>query len=372
MYPLLKTLFRFLATTSFTPSGSLYAYHHSHEYPNTVNALLHYYGFETTEQKQALRYLMHQSGISDTDTILDHPFNNQMDLCKAILRFVSETQQHFIVRHGTQERWDVKTAEWMKDPTQHIPILAALKTLDMLDAIPPTLKNRDAICILGSTYLDIKTRLTYTKNLLKQKKLQGRWLILLTGERYLTPDKNGIYLDGNEQKLIQLANHLKKDLTELTETDLMKEAYNASLLHEKFQNRVALINTPKGHLPRPTTETTVTELCQWLTQHPNIQSITFISNQPYVAYQKAVIEHTFTTQNIKNIDIEVIGSPCKIGTSHHRAKAINDIIQDLGSRIWAATPNVLFALKFNIDAELQTQYFELYRNQPLIYNQAYY
>src|SRR5207244_435118 len=124
---------------------------------------------------------------------------------------------------------------------------------------------------------------------------------------YLTPGKEGHYVDGPAQELAQLAHAMGKQVDSLTETDLMKKAYETSTLYPRFLEDAVIIDTPRRHLQRPTTETTVEALCEWLKKHPHLRSITFISNQPYVIYQKEVIEQVFKTQNLSNISIAIIG-----------------------------------------------------------------
>lgn len=329
----------------------------------TMNRALEYYGFVTPAQKEALRFLMQQAEVSNTDALLD---SNGKDLARTILDFVRQTQNKFTIRTGNQERWDVQTSEWMKDPVQQQKILKALTTLDMIDAVSPSFSKRDVVCILGASRNVMVSRFDYAGNLFAANELPSKWLVLLAGERYVTPDKNGVSIDGSESELDAIAAKLGKNITLLTETDLMISSYQESKLFNKLPT--VIIDTPRRDLPRPTTETTVTEFCDWLKQHPNVQSITFVSNQPHVDYQKAIIAQVFEKQGV-NIKYEVIGAEYNASVVNNNADKINYILQALGSRIWAETPKVLDELGLDMsDPQLRAEYLELYKKQPLIYN----
>lgn len=70
-----------------------------------------------------------------------------------------------------------------------------------------------------------------------------------------------------------------------------------------------------------------------------------------------------------SIKFEVIGSEYNASVVNNDADKINYILQALGSRIWAATPEVLDALGLDMsDPQLRAEYMELYKKQPLIYN----
>ena len=356
-----------IVATSLVAGGSFYAWgQDSHRQSQNMNSALNSYGFKTTKQKEALRFLMQKSGIKDTNALLDSTASNPNALSKTILDFVRETQDKFTVRTGKQERWDVQTSDWMKDSAQQPKILEALTTLNMMDAVAPTFKKRDVICILGASRSVMVSRLDYAGDLFVEDKLPSHWLVLLAGERYVTADKNGVSVDGSEQELAAIGDKLGKNVAAITETDLMRTAYQASKLYNKLPTVV--IDTPRRDLPRPTTETTVTELCDWLKKHPEVKSITFVSNQPHVDYQKAIISQVFERQGV-SIKFEVIGSVYNASVVSNDADKINYILQALGSRIWASTPEVLDALGLDMsNPQLRAEYMELYKKQPLIYN----
>lgn len=364
----IKLLMFVLVATILAAGGTLYAFDQYSRHPRNLNAALDYYGFKAPEQKQALRLLMQKAGVKDADALLDRRAENQAALSRSILGLVIETQDKFTIRTGKQERWDVQTSDWMKDPTQQRQVLSALEILNMMDAVPPAFKKRDVICVLGASRSAMVSRLDYAGELFTEGKLPAHWLIMLAGERYVSPDKNGVRVDGSEQELSELATKVGKNVATLTETDLMKVAYEASKLHGKFPAHDVLIDTPRRNLPRPTTETTVTELCDWLKQNPEVQDITFVSNQPHVEYQKAIIAQVFEKQGVK-VRFEVIGPEYRADLVNNDADKINYVMQALGSRIWAATPEVIDAIGLDMsDPQLHVEFKKLYEKQPLIYN----
>lgn len=357
-------MFGLLATA--IAAGSVYAVKRHVDQKPSLYSTLDYYGIKNKDQKEALRYLMQNAGIPETNALLDSKAKDPDALLQSILDFVQVTQKYFTIRTGTQERWDVKTSEWMNDPNKQTKALDALKQIGMIDAVKPTLAKRDAICILGASNSVMNVRLEYAGNLYSAKELPADLLILLAGERYVTPDKNGIIIDGSQEELKAFAIKLGKSLEAVTETDLMYASYQKSALNNKLTT--VIIDTPRRDLPRPTTETTVMELCGWLKRHPHIQTITFVSNQPHVEYQRAIITQVFEREKMPT-KFEVIGAEFTNSPVKNTADQINYLAQALGSRIWAVTPKVLDQIGIKeAQPQLIADYLEIYKKNPLIYN----
>lgn len=341
----------------------------------TVYESLGLFGFETEEQKQALRFLMQKAGITDTDAILYNEVKDQMELARSILTLVRKTQNNLTIRIGRKERWEVENKDWMKEVSQQEQIIAALRVLQMFDAITPRQEQYDAICILGATRGTMITRVEYAAELFEANKISANWLITLTGERYVTPDKNGVYVDGSEQQLGELADKLHKEIAKLTETDLMLSIYQASKLYGKLPNTL-FIDTPgtrtsTGEFLRPTTETTVTDLCVALRAHPEIKNILMVSSQPHCAYQETIINEVFARHGIKIVP-EVIGTAYSLD-GDNLADKINRVVQSVGSNIWIMAPKVLqniLADSALVDSALVMEYEQLYAKNPLMFQAA--
>ncbi len=335
--------------------------------PKSLWLVLSDYGFKDAQQKQAIEFLLQKSGITDISKLLKHEEKSSEDVLKNIIEFVELTQKHFTIRTGTQERWDVKESDWMKLESDQPQILEALKKLGITNEVLPAFHNRDVICVLGARKSAMKIRLIFAENLYAENKLSSKELALLAGERYITFDKNGVSIDGTKEELSTLAKKLDKPITTLTETDLIQSLYEQYAIKLK-KLPVTIIDTPKGDLPRPTTETTVLELINWLKTHPEFTLITFVSNQPHVEYQKAVIAKTFRQNGIMNIKLEFIGP--EFSPDIDPAVNIKNLIGAVGSQIYATTPTIVekYKLLDSIhDEQLKKRFEKLYKTQQLTY-----
>jgi hypothetical protein len=340
-----KYSYMLILASVFAMTVSLFACHSCNQY--SFNDALDYYGF-TSEQKQALQSLFQQASITSFPKRL-----NKEEVVSDIISMLQETQKKFVARSGTQERWETKRLEWVnKNKSQ---ILSDLKILGFVNNIVPKQKSTDAFCILGATAQRMADRIEYA-NFLVKSGLSTKAIILLAGERYVTKG-----VDGSENNLSQMAKELGlEDYTKLTETHLIQDEFKKSPLHNKAMT-VHVIDTPRGDLPRPTTQTTILKLIEWLKNHQEIQNIIFVSNQPHVEYQKAIIDLIFKEQYV-NINYEVVGS----AVNNHND--LQPIIEGLGSYLWAATPAVLSKMNIQIkDEKIKESLKDLYSKNPLIY-----
>ncbi len=323
----------------------------------SLNLALEHYGFGNPKQKQAIEDLFAQSSIIPKDSSLNAAFPERLtkdEVIKDIIYILKETQKKFVVRSGVQERWETEALEWM---TQNkLKTYENLKILGFVDAVAPKHTTTDALCILGATASRMAGRIDYASSLIKDG-LKTKAIILLTGERYVT--KN---IDGSEIELIQIANKYNlTDWTKLNETHIIKDLYDKSDL-KNSNLAVHVIDTPKGNLPRPTTQTTVLDLIKWLKTHDDIQNITFVSNQPNVPYQSAIIDSIFKDQHV-DIKYEVVGNESA------NIEELRLIIEGFGSYIWAATPSVLLEMHLQLtDLSIKESLKELYSKNPLLYN----
>jgi len=78
--------------------------------PSSLSEILDFYGFKTSTQKEALEFLMQKAGILTSTESFNTLFPKRADpnlLFLDLLKFVQLTQQHFTIRTGNQERWEV-------------------------------------------------------------------------------------------------------------------------------------------------------------------------------------------------------------------------------------------------------------------------
>ena len=102
-------------------------------------------------------------------------------------------------------------------------------------------------------------------------------------------------------------------------------------------------------------------LVDWLKTQPQIKKILFVSNQPHVAYQSAIISSILKEQD-SPLTFQVVGPAVS------DPQEMKPLIEGLGSYLWAESPSVLS--KLNITAatqETQSALRELYLKNPLIY-----
>lgn len=150
------------------------------------------------------------------------------------------------------------------------------------------------------------------------------------------------------------------NLSKLTETHLIKSIYENSELYNKLQTFI--IDTPAGDLSRPTTETTLHELVKWLSRHQDIKRIIFVSNQPYVKYQEAVI-----TQVLKRSSPYIIFEV--VGPEIAKDIKVLNLVEGIGSYIWAETPSIVSQLgKVIANEELLQEFKKLYGKNALMYS----
>lgn len=322
----------------------------------SLEHVLDYYEFTQQEQKEAIKNLLKQASIIPANNSFTDVFpENRIDpqIIEDILRFVKITQEKFVIRNGNQERWEISVSEWMKHNQKNL--YNDLKILGFSDPIKPKINDVDAICILGATRKRMADRLEYTESLIKNG-LKTNAIILLTGERYVTEN-----IDGTAEELSNIAHRFNiQNWKKLTETHLLEDLYGMSELQKRKLEKYT-IDTPAGDLPRPTTQSTLIELIAWLKNHKNIKNIIFISNQPYVKYQKAIITSVFKDYKI-DIEFDVIGSGVQ------NKENIQPIIEGLGSYIWAVSPIVISKLRLKIDnKKIKDSFDKLYLKQPLIY-----
>jgi hypothetical protein len=365
-------LFGVLAASLATGGAFYYNIKHTETFkPKNLNIVLNEYGFTSAAQKVALRYLMQESGIKNTEQLFADKANS-IELAHGILELVNSTQDKFTIRTGKQERWEIDTPDWIQDKTKQPLILISLKILKMFEGVLPSFEQRDAICVLGATNTTMVERLKYAGELHGIGALPAKRLVFLVGERSAIENQDGKPLDGTKEELLALSRKIGKsgkdnnDYSSVTETDLMRESYEKSMLFNKLATH--FIDTPRRDLPRPTTQTTVEELCIWLRQHPEIKTLTFVSNQPHVEYQKAIIAQVFEAEAM-DIKFEVIGAECEFTTTNNNlADLLQYVVGALGSTIYAKTPGVLDALGFDLssDQQLKQQILKIYARQPLI------
>lgn len=327
----------------------------------SLDTALDYYGFAHDDQKRALKTLFAHAGII-THTQPWHALfperTTASELADDILTMVAKTQAAFTLRHDKLERWEIQPSPWMSNHVEeHI---QSLSQLGFTDALYPRTRTADIICILGSTREDLINRIAYTNTLIEDG-FQAKMLVLLSGERFVTKDTTTKTVDGTEEQLSLIAREYQLDSWQhVTETHLMLSLYNTSPLSRK-QIPCYSINTPAGSLPRPNTLTTIAEFITWLQDHPRAQNILFISDQPLINYQYALIRSVFHVQK-KNVTLNVVGP----ATPH--LDVIQPLLDGLAAYLWAVSPLIFTVLKLHTESpETRQRCAQLYGANPALY-----
>ena len=364
---------------------ALYFWQHNSQPSYSLLDVLDYYGFSESQQKQSLEDLMKRSGIiKPTETFMTiFPKRKEFPkLLEDVVRFVELTQQHFTVRTGTQERWEVQPTAWMTKDVEEI--RADLEKLNITREVKPTDFNPDVVAVFGATLPGMRARFNYLDKLYTQNDLKFNFLVLLTGERKVT-----IGIDGTEQELIEIAEKYNTIVEQLTETTLMREAYSATDISKTVPiekliviNNRARVDSKTGQTIRPTTETTVQELCDVVEEKLKsssdsvaINSFLFISSQPYVNYQELTVNKVIEQKlPEKNFQIQVVGDEVKEVSTKTNQRSIGA----LGTQIWAQTSVVLPELEVlykdkirkddKLPKEIQDRLIKLYEGQALTYS----
>lgn len=319
-------------------------------YPS-IYQILGDFGFKTIEQKAAIESLLKASSILEKEESLINklaPRSNFNDFAFDLLNFVKQTQEKFVIRKATQERWEVNGSEWMDK------ISIDNSHLQVIEEIKPNIRKADILCILGSTMPNMIKRLNYA-TLLIEEGLEIKEVILLSGERYANPKI--------DNKIEEVANYLNIDEpNQVTEAHLIKYIFEKSSLNGRYA--VTVIDTPRNNLPRPTTQTTMIDFVKWYKdKNSTDKDVIFISSQPNIKYQEAIILQILRYSETQ-VNFEVVG-PAFNGDRTHIW------IGGLGSYIFANTPNILMEYKEVItDPKVINLFEELYYSQPLIYSDA--
>jgi hypothetical protein len=297
------------------------------------------YGF-SAEQIGALEALQTATGAN---LDLRSKKESSEDFVEAIKNFVKESQSKFVRREGGKERWEVESSKIMSSTE----LEEACNTLNVFSEISPVGASFN-IGILGALNSTMKKRIDYAQT------LKASTVILISGERYAVIDK-----DGSINELTRIANEQGVQVSQVTETHLLKDLYRHSKIPDT-KPVLHVIDTPKESLPRPTTETTLMDVAKLLKNHPEITNITFVSNQPYVLYQKEIITAVLKHEGVI-IPFDVVGPEAS-----KNIKA-QDMIGSVGSYIWAMTPRVLEFVDFSkVSDKTKQELLAFYEKNPIL------
>ncbi len=275
-----------------------------------LEEVLDSFGFVGKERQDAFKFICEKAGVHLPERFGTHE----------LFQLVASTQERFVNRADKQERWETTDLDWMG---QDVKLLnESFAELGFVGAVYPNKMHYDAVCILGARRSEMEKRIKFVERLVARGHDFDR-VVLLTGERYAT-----VGVDGTAEEIEEIAQHFGISSSEVTEAYIFKYLYEQSCLN-KGDFTLVVIDTPARDGRRPTTQTTVEDFCKWDKEHPGaIEDALFISSQPYVAYQTAIIEEILR-QNNSDLLFKVSGDSYMPSND-----SVKTLAGALGSYIW--------------------------------------
>lgn len=346
-------IFSFFAIFSFLLNCVCYGTAVREDSKVSLEEVLDSFGFTAEGQKDAFKFICEKAGVPLPERLGAHE----------LLQLVVSTQERFVNRADKQERWETKDLNWMAQNVEDLN--KKFVDLGIVDATlygfkqytQPNCMQYDAVCILGARKSEMEKRIKFVERVVKDRRYSFNWLVLLTGARPAT-----IGVDGTMEEIAEIAQFFGIESGEVTEAHIFKYLYEKSSLNNG-EFKFLMIDTPAKDGRRPTTQTTVEDFCLWINAHPGkIDQALFISSQPYVDYQMAIIEEILQ-QKDSNLKFKVAGDLYVPGNN-----SVKTLAGALGSYIWAGMPNCLrrFGFKIKNDEELALAK-RLYSHMPWIY-----
>jgi hypothetical protein len=152
------------------------------------------------------------------------------------------------------------------------------------------------------------------------------------------------------------------DLGAITETHLLEQIYRELPEDARLkQIKKHTLDTPRGDLPRPTTETTAQYLAEWLQkpEHQNITSVLFITQQPHNHNQEMIIRNVLDVYH-PSLKYEVVGNIDADAT-------VETQVRSIGQTLFAGLPGALIANGVKeITGDQSETLMKLYQGNPVL------
>lgn len=204
---------------------------------------------------------------------------------------VDVTQKKWL-RAQNKERWEIDEQS-SANLSQEIYLL--LDELGMFRECVPSNLNYDCAVVFGATLPTFRQRLAY---LVKQWKEGVRFksIVFLCGLRPLQHSKETSFdlLDENNGVLPFRSDWAKPKNLPQNEAEMAKFVFDQAELPDQLRrlpvDYIATLDQPNadGTFRRANTKDT---LVQWIATDPFCSSILFVSNQPFIGYQAAIVQN---------------------------------------------------------------------------------
>jgi len=216
-----------------------------------------------------------------------------LELCNikhdgSVKDIIEKTQHAWLCTPGT-ERWQPDSPEKIS----LLIVLPSLEKLGMLQEVTPSHKEYDYVLIFGAATGRVRDRLTYLIHLWDQG-TRFKKIVLLGSERPLDPtvDSEAMLKNIPQYGLPTRKNWQIPAVLPKTESAMMRMIFDQVEIPDDMKKcPLIVVNSPQvtmpdGKIRRATTADTVID---WLKMNPQPGSCLFISNQPYVGYQHAIV-----------------------------------------------------------------------------------
>jgi hypothetical protein len=216
-------------------------------------------------------------------------------------------------RKENQERYELSQNQQIDRKKDKL--FNSFTKLGMTKATLPSQKNYDFIIILGSTIENMRDRVAFLLYLLKEKMISLKpttQLLFLAGDRELFPHET--ILESKKHSFRPNWAPPSADKLPKTEAEAALPVLDQLVPNSSLRNRIKVLLTPKRYDAstkqwlRPHTGNNIETLIEHIGNISKRKRLLFISSNPGVAYQNAVISREFLDRSLLDkIEVETVG-----------------------------------------------------------------
>ncbi len=208
---------------------------------------------------------------------------------------VTQTQKSWLRKPGS-ERWDMPSTNVSYEQDAR----ALINAMGIDKEVRAQKKTYTYLLVLGALFSTVALRMEYAADLWKSG-VRFDEVVLLGGARPMASEQGENY-----GAFLKWSGKSELDYEIQTETDLLKFVYEYTQMPVEMRTLpVVIIDVPMlqkvdGSMRRPTTGDTIE---WWLKTNPTPGTCLAVSNQPFVAYQAAVLKTLLPSE----FPVEVVG-----------------------------------------------------------------
>jgi hypothetical protein len=250
--------------------------------------------------------------------------------------------QYSWIRNDKTERWEIERNINISDDNLDDIIKIINENIGFKKEVAPINKNYNAILFLGSTLDRVRDRLAYLNQNIDDGKINPTMTYLIGGERVLSEKiyetkeelfnkKNGLISFNNDYKIPRILPELKD------EREMLKLVFSQSL-HPLLKNKIAIVFIEKeANQNRSFLKNKLKYFFNEYSWNFKDGKYLLISHQPFVLYQKLIVEKVCKEEKDKcqGLEFESIGS-CSKETIHsvvEKRKYVSRLLDTLGRTV---------------------------------------